>query len=422
MKKILLLALVMLGGVMQSNATTKRIYVQVQESSWQNNNDGVWIYINEVTGTKPGTRLTRISNDKNWYYVDINSEKTDAKCQLITNTSSSYWESTEGSIDLSKNNVIYSYNDNGTQLSINDFSGYVIANSERTKLVDLTQEGLSLTGSIDFSEYASDTNFAIFPSFTNDDNGTQKYVWDVAVRPVSSGDYWLNAFKIISGTIAYNNNTWIEKQRMKYNVSINLADNSFTFIPSYTFKISDASGYATYSNDEMCTISGPELYVVNETNSTYVKLDKKNNTTIWPKKEGLIIKGAQDDDVTVTAVASDADPTEIGDNYLVGIGNTTTEVTATDYTYVFANDGTNGVGFYKASGTGNLGAHKAYLDLNRSTSDAREFLSFSFNDETGINEVSAANNSGAIYNLQGVRQNQLQKGLNIVNGKKFLVK
>ena len=42
---------------------------------------------------------------------------------------------------------------------------------------------------------------------------------------------------------------------------------------------------------------------------------------------------------------------------------------------------------------------------------------------TGINTVNAANTDNVnIYNLQGVRLNQLQRGLNIVNGRKVMMK
>ena len=44
-------------------------------------------------------------------------------------------------------------------------------------------------------------------------------------------------------------------------------------------------------------------------------------------------------------------------------------------------------------------------------------------DATGIANVNAANaDHVAIFNLQGVRLNQLQKGINIVNGKKVVIK
>jgi predicted butyrate kinase (DUF1464 family) len=42
---------------------------------------------------------------------------------------------------------------------------------------------------------------------------------------------------------------------------------------------------------------------------------------------------------------------------------------------------------------------------------------------TGIETVNAANTDNVnIYNLQGVRLNQLQRGLNIVNGRKVMMK
>ena len=44
-------------------------------------------------------------------------------------------------------------------------------------------------------------------------------------------------------------------------------------------------------------------------------------------------------------------------------------------------------------------------------------------DANGISEINAENIKGVqIYNLQGVRMNSLKKGLNIVNGKKIVIK
>jgi hypothetical protein len=44
-------------------------------------------------------------------------------------------------------------------------------------------------------------------------------------------------------------------------------------------------------------------------------------------------------------------------------------------------------------------------------------------DATGITNVNAADVKGLqIYNLQGMRLNSVQKGLNIVNGKKVVIK
>ena len=76
------------------------------------------------------------------------------------------------------------------------------------------------------------------------------------------------------------------------------------------------------------------------------------------------------------------------------------------------------VGFYKAVGT--IATGKAYY---QSTSSVKAFY-FAEDDATSINEDLRMKNEefykGAIYNVAGQRMNKIQKGLNIVNGKKAL--
>ena len=78
-------------------------------------------------------------------------------------------------------------------------------------------------------------------------------------------------------------------------------------------------------------------------------------------------------------------------------------------------------GFYKLRTTA-LAAHKAYIKADEVPAGASA-LSLIFDDEsTGISSVNAEQQGMAIYNLQGQRQQSLKKGLNIVGGKKLLVK
>ena len=71
------------------------------------------------------------------------------------------------------------------------------------------------------------------------------------------------------------------------------------------------------------------------------------------------------------------------------------------------------IGFYLAD-QGTIKAGKAYLE------GASGIKAFLFNDEaTGISNVNVIEN-GAIYNLAGQRLNKMQKGINIINGKKVL--
>ena len=81
------------------------------------------------------------------------------------------------------------------------------------------------------------------------------------------------------------------------------------------------------------------------------------------------------------------------------------------------------MGFYKAT-TGIIKAGKAYLEPG----DASGIKAFYFDgdDATSIKDLNDLNDSndskGLIYNLAGQRLQKMQKGINIVNGKKILVK
>ena len=82
--------------------------------------------------------------------------------------------------------------------------------------------------------------------------------------------------------------------------------------------------------------------------------------------------------------------------------------------YVLAKEGET-VGFYKAEGT--IPAGKAYY---QSTSGVKAFF-FEDDDATGIKDLNDSNDlNDVIYNLAGQRVQKMQKGINIVNGKKIL--
>ena len=84
--------------------------------------------------------------------------------------------------------------------------------------------------------------------------------------------------------------------------------------------------------------------------------------------------------------------------------------------YILAKPEGEDVGFYKAD-TGKIKACKAYLEVE---SDVKGFI-FSFGDNgTGIANVEKATENGLIYNVAGQRLSKVQKGINIVNGKKVL--
>lgn len=105
---------------------------------------------------------------------------------------------------------------------------------------------------------------------------------------------------------------------------------------------------------------------------------------------------------------------------LTGVYEVTT-VPDTGYTLNYTSD--HGVGFYKSNGTSKVRAYRAYMSAE---SLAPAFFDIDFTGETtGIrivsNEVNTRMND-CIYNLQGVRVENPQKGVYIKNGKKIVIK
>ena len=107
-------------------------------------------------------------------------------------------------------------------------------------------------------------------------------------------------------------------------------------------------------------------------------------------------------------------------NQLVG---TATAIANPGNAYVL-NKGAKGVGFYKLSADGTIGANKAYLTYSAT---ARDFFGFGEGEITGVNEELRIKNEESAtdptwYNLNGQRVAQPAKGLYIVNGKKVVIK
>jgi hypothetical protein len=81
--------------------------------------------------------------------------------------------------------------------------------------------------------------------------------------------------------------------------------------------------------------------------------------------------------------------------------------------------------YYPGNGA-QIGACRAFFELNGITAGAaksliKEFVLTFGEDATGINNLDANSNlNETIYNVAGQRLNKVQKGINIVNGKKIL--
>ncbi len=118
--------------------------------------------------------------------------------------------------------------------------------------------------------------------------------------------------------------------------------------------------------------------------------------------------------------------TNLDANSLEGVksiaGITTTTNGPNNY-YVLNKTAKNGVGFYKLSDGGTIGANKAYLTYSGDAS-ARSF--FLFDEATGIEQMEAeagdGDGDGKVYDLQGREVENPAPGIYIVNGKKVFIK
>ena len=116
------------------------------------------------------------------------------------------------------------------------------------------------------------------------------------------------------------------------------------------------------------------------------------------------------------------------DNYLRGSDTETTTIGG-DYFYKLGYNNDDNYGWiYGASNGGafTAKAHEAWLAL--SAAKARgisyfELLDFDKSAATGINGLKDSNDSkDLIFNLAGQRIEKTQKGINIINGKKVIIK
>ena len=191
-----------------------------------------------------------------------------------------------------------------------------------------------------------------------------------------------------------------------------------------SFGITDAK-YATYYHDFGYMMpEGVKGGVVTDAKveGTLVVNYKYGSGSVVPAKSALLLNGAKND----YEVALKLEETSEDVNLLKGTSyeSLTTSDKAGAKFYKLANDKDKGIGFYWGAENGAAftnSANKAYLAVAGEASAAKGFALGGV--DTGIKEVTEVGKmAGKIYNLQGMQQKGLQKGICVVNGKKFVVK
>jgi hypothetical protein len=184
--------------------------------------------------------------------------------------------------------------------------------------------------------------------------------------------------------------------------------------------ITDA-GYATYYTDCALDFTGTGITASTATyNNDATKLIFTQHNVV-PANTGVLLHKAGGGSVNVP-VAETADP--ITDNCFVGTLTDITSLATADGNYknYILNNKDGNVGFYSANGQ-KVGAHRAYAHvLTPNSGSTQSFISINPGEESGIENVSNSAVENNVYDLQGRRVAQPQKGLYIVNGKKVIIK
>ena len=176
--------------------------------------------------------------------------------------------------------------------------------------------------------------------------------------------------------------------------------------PTETYTI-PSSGLGTYCSqypidlDELPT--GVKAYAVTAKGESSVTLTEITGTI--KGGVGFILEGSGD--VTFTFANSSTEPT----NLLVG--TLAPEYLAEGTAYGLKS------GVFQPNTAGTIKAHRAYLPAD--AGNAVKALTLIFEDDaTGITHTRIVTDEATIYDLTGRRLSQMQKGINIVNGKKIL--
>ena len=143
-------------------------------------------------------------------------------------------------------------------------------------------------------------------------------------------------------------------------------------------------------------------------------------TTI-PANTGVLLHIAGGGSVAVPVAEA---TTAITDNCFVGTLTDITSLATADGNYknYILNNKNGNVGFYWANGQ-KVGAHRAYAHvLTSNLGSTQSFISINPGEESGIENVCNSAAEDNVYDLQGRRVAQPQKGLYIVSGKKVIIK
>lgn len=217
---------------------------------------------------------------------------------------------------------------------------------------------------------------------------------------------------------------WIYTNKSKGNVALGkiIATN---VLPTENVSVG-STGFATFSCDKALDFTGIEnIYAYTAT----VSGKEISFTRVYqvPANTGLLLRNPAEEAATAN-VPVIASATLSGENALVAvseeIASLPSENSDGSKNYILNKPSDKNVGFFLAAGK-KVGANKAYLKVPAGVSAVKSFAEVFGGETDGVEAIENGQwtiDNAVIYNLAGQRLQKLQRGVNIVGGKKVVVK
>ena len=410
------------AGTLSASVTYNDAPVAGAVVKWSGDNDEV-ATINETTGevtlVAEGSVTFTATFEENADY----SGKTATYEMEVTNVDpDAYFAWVETDLaSLTSSDVFVIVGNNG--------SNYAMPNNNVTSApaaVAVTVVGKTLSGEIgdnlqwNISGDAED-GYMFYPNgdsenwlyCTDDNNGVRVGTNDNKFFTVSDDGYLSNTATSRYVGI-YNSQDW----RCYTSINVNIADQTFKFYKKAEAKSVTVTnvGYATYCSDKALDFEGTGITAYVGT-AVGKKLTFTPITQV-PANTGLLLVCAGGTTADVPVIAS---APAVADNCLTGVTEATT-LTAADYILNVKDvDGEKKAGFFLAGSHTSLAANRAYIPASVGAGVKSFALDLEDNAD-GIEETLSDSllKGENIYNLAGQRLSKMQKGINIVNGKKVL--
>ena len=451
MKKLLLLTLVLLGGVMQVSAenVTRRFYI-ISSGNFGKNRSGdlaihSWYADNSGAITGWGTDKEKMSaigtNSKGTdaivlWYKDVTFNSSKAIKIMVYDKGNDRWKSDGNGLTVtSSSNKYYTFDitskDALSERGDLSYYAYLATGDSWIKQKLVTEDNYVYTTTID-NQTSPDPSMELLiaPSFAIDDDLVKtsdlRFTW--MFRPWDENqDLGFTDQTSKDGGFYANDNSLKLKSSAYFDLTYKPFDSKYSLSP-YIPKTITSVEYATLGTPDGWKMKVPEgvtaYYVtgVADGEATMSSAIAKDNTL--PGNNGFLIQGSAGN---YKFYASNDEPVSTAGNKMVSTGENGVEAgSVPKNAYILAlNDKGDEACFYKYSGTGDISAFKAYLNA----SSPAKSLAFNFDGNKEEEEVTAINaiantvdSNAAMFNLAGQRVNNDYKGVVVKNGKKFIVK